>query len=40
MIFLEIAYYTAEPVTFLVIGIISAIVGIGTSIYETERNKY
>ena len=39
MIFLEIAYYTAEPITFIVLGIISAVVGIGTSIYETERNR-
>jgi hypothetical protein len=34
---LELAYYTAEPITLLVLGIISAVVGIGTSIYETER---
>lgn len=38
MILLEIAYYTAEPITFIVLGIISAVVAIGTSIYETERN--
>ncbi len=38
MIFTEIAYYTAEPITFIVLGIISGIVAIGTSIYETERN--
>ena len=37
MILLEIAYYTAEPITFIVLGIISAVVGIGTSIYQTER---
>lgn len=38
MSFLEIAYYTAEPITLLVLGIVSAAVAIGTSIYETERN--
>jgi hypothetical protein len=34
---LELAYYTAEPITLLVLGIIGAVATIGTGIYQTER---
>lgn len=37
MTILEIAYYSAEPITFLILGIIGAVATIGTGIYQTER---
>ena len=37
MILLELAYYCAEPISLLVLGIIGAVATIGTGIYQTER---
>lgn len=37
MTILEISYYCAEPITFLILGIIGAVATIGTGIYQTER---
>lgn len=34
---LELSYYSAEPITLLVLGIIGAVATIGTGIYQTER---